>query len=148
MLRRTREDDIPGWLRLAAQVESLFGAMVGVEGFEKGILACAKNGNSFCFEGPGGGIEGVIAFDREHNSIEWLSVDRASRGKGIGAQLIGRALEALDQSRDITVQTFAPGVGEGLAARRLYERFGFADRGPAGKNPAGIDTVIMARRPS
>jgi hypothetical protein len=34
------------------------------------------------------------------------------------------------------------------AARKIYMKFGFKDNKDGGKNPAGIDTVIMKRENS
>jgi len=48
---------------------------------------------------------------------------------------------------DIFVQTFAPVLEAGKPARHIYEKCGFADLKEAGKNPAGLDTVIMVRKP-
>lgn len=50
---------------------------------------------------------------------------------------------SLDDDQPVYVQTFSAAATEGRAARHLYERFGFIDYKEDGKNPAGIDTVIM-----
>lgn len=59
--------------------------------------------------------------------------------------MLEKVIVELDPGREMTVQTFAPGVPEGEAARRLYMKYGFADREDGGLNPAGIRTVIMVR---
>jgi hypothetical protein len=53
------------------------------------------------------------------------------------------ALDCLDSTRPVVVQTFAADAAGGEAARKLYMRFGFKDYKSAGANPAGIDTIIM-----
>ena len=66
-------------------------------------------------------------------------------GVVIAARNEEKVIGELDSCRDMIVQTFAPGVPEGEAARRLYMKYGFADRRDGGLNPAGIPTVIMVR---
>jgi hypothetical protein len=60
--------------------------------------------------------------------------------------LIPEEYDELEKNGDIFVQTFADGVCEGENARILYKRNGFVDLENAGKNPAGIETVIMIKR--
>ncbi|MPM33659.1 hypothetical protein SDC9_80236 [bioreactor metagenome] len=131
-------------LGLASQVESLFGPMVGVADFEKGLEDCLKTGrvlgckvqNDVC---------GAAIVDRDGNELCWFVVDSGKRGLGIGARMLEKVIVELEPGREMTVQTFAPGVPEGEAARRLYMKYGFADREDGGLNPAGIRTVIMVR---
>ena len=44
------------------------------------------------------------------------------------------------------VQTFSKGVEAGTPARNLYQAFGFEDHKNMGKNPAGIETVLMIKK--
>lgn len=137
-------EDMQAVLGLASQVESLFGPMVGVADFEKGLKDCLKTGrvlgckvqNDVC---------GAAIVDRDGNELCWFVVDSGKRGLGIGARMLEKVIVELDPGREMTVQTFAPGVPEGEAARRLYMKYGFADREDGGLNPAGIRTVIMVR---
>ena len=137
-------EDMQAVLGLASQVESLFGPMVGVADFEKGLEDCLKTGrvlgckvqNDVC---------GAAIVDRDGNELCWFVVDSGKRGLGIGARMLEKVIVELDPGREMTVQTFAPGVPEGEAARRLYMKYGFADRRGGGLNPAGIPTVIMVR---
>ena len=75
----------------------------------------------------------------------WLAVSEAERGRGYGRQLVASALNALDTTIDIVVQTFDHTVKEGKAARKLYADFGFLDDQDGGLNPASIPTVLMKR---
>ncbi len=52
----------------------------------------------------------------------------------------------LDSKRDMKVQTFSKGVEAGTPARNLYQAFGFEDHKNMGKNPAGIETVLMIKK--
>jgi GNAT superfamily N-acetyltransferase len=145
MIRSLTSGDINSWLSLAKEVEHLFGKMVGVEEFENGIASAIDQNCAFGYEDSEFGITGIVAISKENNSIEWLAVSESSKGKGIGSMLIERAIEKLEQKKDIFVQTFLPEIPEGRAARKLYRKFGFSDYQSGGLNPAGINTVIMRR---
>ena len=137
-------EDMQAVLGLASQVEGLFGPMVGVADFETALEDCLKTNrvlgckeqNELC---------GAAIIDRKGNELCWFVVDSGKRGLGIGALILEKVIGELDSCRDMIVQTFAPGVPEGEAARRLYMKYGFADRRDGGLNPAGIPTVIMVR---
>ncbi|MCW7753406.1 GNAT family N-acetyltransferase [Desulfobotulus sp. H1] len=144
-IRSLQKGDQCAVMALAREVEPFFGRMAGVSEFEDGIRACLENGNGLCCEGPDG-LEGVIITDKNTNAIEWFVVGSRSRGKGRGRLLLEGALSQLDRERDLTVQTFASHVPEGMAARSLYMKMGFTDFRDAGKNPAGVDTVLMVRK--
>jgi GNAT superfamily N-acetyltransferase len=143
MIRFVIDNDINTWLELSKEVEPLFGDMAGSADFKNGIVHCISASSALCVENDGREIEGIIAFDKAANEICWLAVRNKARSKGYGRQLLDAALGHLDRSRPVIVQTFAPDVKEGEAARKLYLRFGFVDFKDAGKNPAGVDTVIM-----
>ena len=145
MIRSLTSGDINSWLSLAKEVEHLFGKMAGVEEFENGIASAIDKNCAFGYEESEFGITGIVAISKENNSIEWLAVSESSKGKGIGSMLIERAIEKLEQKKDIFVQTFSPEISEGRAARKLYMKFGFSDYKSGGLNPAGIATVVMRR---
>lgn len=147
VIRLLEKRDYAHILDLAREVEPLFGKMAGEKAFDDGIEACVKSRSGLCCEGPGG-VEGILILDRVGNAIEWFVVSERSRGKGLGKRLLGEALDRLDAERDVMVQTFAPHVPEGMAARALYMKMGFSDVQSAGKNPAGVDTVMMRKRGS
>jgi GNAT superfamily N-acetyltransferase len=138
--------DLPDWLRLAREVEPLFGPMADSPEFLAALqeavrscsALCARDDTSFC---------GAVAFDRKANEIAWLAVASGRRSKGCGAALLERAIAELDGSRPILVQTFAEGVPAGEPALRLYERFGFRYLRDGGPNPAGIATAFLQRDP-
>lgn len=85
---------------------------------------------------------GVIVSPRT-NKIAWLVVASDERKQGCGALLLSRAVDRLDGTKDVFVQTFDESVSEGAAARRLYGRFGFVDHKKAGINSAGVATVML-----
>jgi GNAT superfamily N-acetyltransferase len=145
MIRLVNHQDLNAWLELAQEVQPLFGAMAESEDFKNAITDCIAKSSAFCVVNNDNDIEGIIAIDKAGNEVSWLAVRERCRGKGYGYQLLEVALGSLDNRKPIFVQTFSPGVKAGETARRLYMRFGFKDFKDGGKNPAGIDTVIMRR---
>ena len=142
-IRLVTNKDIDDWLILAKEVEPLFGKMVGCKEFLFGIKESIYNRSAFCVIHTTNEIGGIVAVDKNKNEILWLAVHREYQSKGYGRQLLKAAMDSLDDTRPVYVQTFSAGVTEGKAARHLYEQFGFVDYEESGKNPAGIDTVIM-----
>lgn len=144
------QEDFEGWLELTRQVEFLFGPMVGEESFRQALRHAIDSGHALCIRqddsGPGSPLCGGVVISRAENRIEWFAVAEGHRGRGFGGVLLQSAVDALDPSREMSVQTFAPGIPEGVAARRLYLSFGFRDHAAAGPTPAGIPTILMIRR--
>ncbi len=151
MVRLSTISDFPGWMRLAGEVEPLFGPMVDDPAFCDGLKQAIRQGNAFCLtesdpDGREGDLLGGIVISREANEIVWLAVARRRRGRKIGAALLSEALQHLDGARPVAVTTFAKTVEAGTPARRLYASFGFRDSLEAGANLAGIPIVTMARQ--
>lgn len=142
IVRVVKMEDYNAWLDLAKEVEPIFGKMVDNIDFQNGIKECILDSSAYCVENKNK-IEGIIAVNKNINEILWLAVREESRGKGHGYQLMERALKFLDNKRPVFVQTFSPNIKVGEMARRMYLKFGFIDFKDGGKNPAGIDTVIM-----
>jgi ribosomal protein S18 acetylase RimI-like enzyme len=147
MIRPATEKDIPHWNTLIKEVEPLFGKMLDDQNFVNAIQAAIKANIVFCHDDEiTKNLDGAIVVNRDENSIEWLAVSSCAKGHGVGSKLVKKALSELDSNKDVRVQTFSSNIPEGLPARKLYEKFGFKDYQPAGKNPAGIDTVIMIKK--
>lgn len=142
-IRFVTYSDLDDWLKLAKEVEPLFGKMAGCNAFLQAIKETISKKSAFCIIDNCNEIGGIIAVDKSQNEIAWLAVHNKHRLKGYGRMLVKAALDSLDGARPVYVQTFSAGITEGAAARRLYEKFGFVDYKEAGKNPAGIDTMIM-----
>lgn len=145
MIRFVEEKDIGLWIELAKEVEVLFGPMVKEETFIQALFNCIYEKEAICIENDTKQIVGFAAISREKNEIEWLAVKKAHRGKGYGKKLLERVLNELNDEKAIYVETFSSDIKAGEDARKLYLKFGFKDYKEAGKNPAGIDTVIMVR---
>lgn len=84
--------------------------------------------------------------DKVNNEIVWLAVSKEYQRNRYGEQLVKYAIEELGNNKDILVQAFAKDVNEGMSARGLYQKLGFEDLKSAGENPAGFETVIMAKK--
>ncbi len=130
---------------MARGVEHLFGPMADEAPFRDGLRQAIANRTALCirFEGDTRRLRGGIIIAPEANEIVWFAVASGERGRGCGALLLSRALEHLDRTQEVYVQTFDDSVPEGAAARRLYGRFGFVDYKRAHVNSAGVTTVIM-----
>ena len=143
MIRLAVLSDVTAWLEIAAEVEKLFGNMVDDENFVKGITKSIDEKSALCAMHTDGSVAGIIALDIPGNEIAWLAVKHSFRGYGYGSALLNAALERLDKTKPIYVQTFSSAYSENCAARKLYTRHGFVDYKESGKNPAGIETVVM-----
>jgi len=147
-VRLSNSNDFTYWLKLAKEVEPLFGPMVDDPIFCDGLRKAIREGRAICFAegGQAGGSEaflGGILISKAANEILWLAVAERSRGRRIGSALLAEALGRLNRTRPITVTTFERSLAAGIPARRLYESVGFHYTGEAGLNPAGIPTVVM-----
>ncbi len=100
---------------------------------------------------PGTGLQeqnelcGAAILDLEGNELCWFVVDSGKRGLGIGARMLEKVIGELDSGRDMTVQTFAPGVPEGEAAKKAVYEVRIRRQAGRRPQPAGIPTVIMVR---
>jgi len=70
---------------------------------------------------------GIIGFSRTHNRFSWFAVAEQYRNKGIGTRLLNTALRQLDNTKDITVDTFCEECVWGRPARAVYQKAGFAE---------------------
>lgn len=147
-VRQSTLNDYSDWLKLAEEVEPLFGPMTDDPIFCDGLKQAILEGSAFCLTKSENDKEnelflGGIIISKEANEIVWLAVSQHSRGQKIGAALLSEAMKHFDHTRPITVTTFDRTIEAGAPARRLYASFGFRDSIAAGPNPAGIPTIIM-----
>jgi GNAT superfamily N-acetyltransferase len=147
--QRSTPTDLPEWIRLAGEVEPLFGPMVQDPTFREGLKQAISGGKALCVrkadaaETPA--LLGGIIISPEENEILWFAVSQGSHGRGTGKALLAEAVSLLDQGRPMRVTTFDRSAREGLPARTLFQAFGFEDSHPCGRNPAGIPIVVMVR---
>lgn len=146
MIRLLDLHDYDAWIELTEEVEPLFGPMIDSTEFQKGIKDCIQNNSAFGIETEKGNLAGIVALDRANNEIMWLAVAKKHRGNNYGEELVKKAIEELESNGDIYVQTFSGKVDIGRNAKNMYEKNGFVDLKDAGRNPAGIETVMMIRK--
>jgi len=130
------EADIPSWLTLAREVEPLFGPMPM---FDVTLRNAIARGAAFCVRDKQGQVLGgvLLGGTAPENWIRWLAVRRPARGQGIGGALLGGVLRLWPPPCTVSLATFGADNPEGRAARRLYERHGFAPREMLPRGPEG-----------
>ncbi len=143
-IQTAKKEDFENWLTLAKEVEHVFGPMAEEISFHNALKRLIDSKEAFCIK-LDNELCGGIAISKDNNEIIWFAISEKHRGNGYGKLLLQYALKQLDIKRDITVQTFAENISEGVAARHLYNSFGFADYTAGKKTPAGIPTMIMLK---
>lgn len=124
-------DDITEWLKLAAEVEYLFGPMVGDHNFINGLEKNIGRSSAFCVrrnDGPPGGplLGGLLwSSKRPVYKIGWLSVCSEARKQGVATELLNYMFGLVETPAEIEVTTFGDDVVDGRPARILYTSFGF-----------------------
>ena len=125
-------EDFPGWLKLAAEVEPLFGPMVSDAFFHQTVQRNIQRGTAYCIrehDGPPGTLlVGAILFSPKPPlyKIGWLVITEKYRRQGAGRLLVKTMLKLVKPPAEIIVTTFGPDDEGGLPARRFYEQLGFA----------------------
>jgi GNAT superfamily N-acetyltransferase len=144
-------DDIPGWLSLAAEVEFLFGPMLGDPGFHDFLERNIGRGTALCVrehDGPPGSVlMGGLAFSAKPPlyRIGWLSVATPWRRAGVGRVLVEHTLDRVQVPAEVVVTTFGDDIKAGWPARAFYTSLGFhaAELAPIG--PEGGSRQIFRR---
>jgi ribosomal protein S18 acetylase RimI-like enzyme len=123
--------DLPAWLRLTAEAESLFGPMLSDPAYLTGLRRRISAGKAFCVrqgDGPPGvELAGGLLFSAHppRYRIGWLAVSIRNRRKGVGRLLVEYALACCETPCEVLVTTFAPEVAGGEAALAFYRSLGF-----------------------
>jgi len=143
--------DFFSWLRLAAEVEHLFGPLVGDPGFYRALRRNIRRGTAFCVRedaaSPAAMLLGGLLFSPKppRYTIGWLAVSSGYRRRGIGQRLVAHALSTVQPPAEVVVTTFGPAIKDGIAARRFYGKLGFhaAEMAPGG--PDGRARQVFRR---
>jgi GNAT superfamily N-acetyltransferase len=144
-------DDIPGWLSLAAEVEFLFGPMIGEPSFYEFLERNISRGTALCIREhdrlPGSALMGALAYSAKPPMyrISWLSVAARWRHAGVGRVLVERVLEQVRPPAEVVVTTFGDDIEAGRPARRFYEALGFQAAESAPIGPEGGSRQIFRR---
>ncbi|MET7970948.1 GNAT family N-acetyltransferase [Micromonospora sp. NPDC005305] len=142
IVRLAREQDFPGLLGLASQVEHWFGPMVGDPGFQKAVEKHICRSTALVAISSRSELLGGLLFGAGPPTyhVHWLVVSEKQRGTGVGRALIADATRRFVLGPgSIEVVTFGadhPGaVASG--ARVFYERLGFTPAEAAEPGPEG-----------
>jgi GNAT superfamily N-acetyltransferase len=145
IIRPGREEDSPGLIALAAQVENWFGPMASEPGFRAALTRHIGRGTSLVATkdaDAGGGLLGGLLFTPKPPAyhVRWLVVAEHARGTGIGRALLADAMRRfVTAPGTLEVVTFGadhPGASAS-GARVFYERLGFIPAEAAAPGPEG-----------
>ncbi len=124
---------LPSLAELAREAEPLFGSpMAEDSGFHEFIRrkVAQQEALAVCDGANPDEVMGVIAFSHHNSAISWLAVFERYRGRGVGSKLLSQALRELGANNAVSVVTFREDNPDGIPARQLYKKFGFADSDP------------------
>ena len=145
--------DIPAWLDLAAEVESLFGPMVADPGFHAALERNIARQTAFCIReqdgAPGVPLMGVLLFSATHAphyTIGWLAVAQRWRRQGVAQMLVEHCFRLIQPPAELSVVTFGADNLAGSPARRFYERMGFEAAEVAPNGPEGGTRQVFRRQ--
>ncbi|MFI9425726.1 GNAT family N-acetyltransferase [Streptomyces achromogenes] len=162
IIRAAQEQDVPGFLGLAAQVEHWFGPMVADPGFTRAVRRSIGAGTALVASEPGepgepgeseessSGLLGAVLFGAAPpvHHVHWLVVADGARGRGVGSALLSDAFRRWVRGpATVEVVTFGadhPGAVAG-GARVFYERLGFTPAEPAPPGPEGGSRQVYRR---
>lgn len=129
---KATEEDINGWLKLAAEVEYLFGPVVNDPSFLRALQKNISRGTALCVREsngpPGSNLLGGLLFSSSNApnyKIGWLSVSSQSRRIGVATVLLNHCLRLVVSPAKVSVITFGEDTIDGQPARRLYQKLGF-----------------------
>ena len=143
--------DLQPWLRLAAEVEPLFGPMVNDLGFHNALRKNIKRKTAFCVReddgSPGTPLLAGVLFSLKPPvyTIGWLAVTAARRRQGLGRLLIEHVINLVRPPAEVVVTTFGPNIQDGEPARQFYENMGFHPAEPVPAGPDGSARQIYRR---
>jgi GNAT superfamily N-acetyltransferase len=124
-------EDYTPWLKLAGEVEDLFGPMVEVPEFQQTLMKNILRQTALCVREengpPGSALLGGLFFSPKPPiyKISWLVVSQSCQRQGVGQRLVAAFLERVQPPAELMVTTFSQGVPGGEAARRFYVKLGF-----------------------
>jgi ribosomal protein S18 acetylase RimI-like enzyme len=150
-IRPAREQDVDGFLQLAAQVEQWFGPMVDDPGFHEAVRKNIRRSTALVATAPGSEqLLGALLFGAKSPvyHLHWLVVTATERGRGTGRALVEDAVRRFVRTPGtLEVVTFGPDHPGALTsgARVFYERLGFTAAEPAEPGPEGGSRQVYRR---
>ncbi|GAA4513248.1 GNAT family N-acetyltransferase [Actinoallomurus oryzae] len=151
IVRPALEQDAPGFVELAAQVEHWFGPMVNEPGFRAAVHRHIRRATALVAVSSTradllGGL--LMGAKPPTHHVHWLVVSEHARGQGVGRALMADALRRFVHSpATVEVVTFGPDHPGAVAsgARAFYERLGFTPAEPADPGPEGGSRQVYRR---
>ena len=143
IVRPAAEQDAPGFIALAGQVEHWFGPMVGEPGFHAVLEKHIRRATALVAvpadeADPLGGL--LFGARPPAYKVNWLVVSERARGQGVGRALMAEAMRRFMTGPGVVeVVTFGadhPGAAAS-GARAFYARLGFTPGEPAPPGPEG-----------
>lgn len=142
IVRLATEQDAPGFIDLAGQVEHWFGPMVDDPGFRAALDKHIHRATALVAAASEADLLGGLLFAARPPvyHVRWLVVSGQVRGQGVGRALITEAMRRFMSGPGIVeAVTFGldhPGAAAS-GARVFYERLGFTPAEPAPPGPEG-----------
>lgn len=143
IVRLARDQDVPGFVELARQVEHWFGPMADDPGFAAAVIKNIRRDSALvAVAGDETGLLGGLLTGSQPPTchLRWLVVSDHARGHGVGRALVDEAIRRFVQRPGIVeVVTFGadhPGAVAG-GARVFYQRLGFTPAEAAPHGPEG-----------
>ena len=129
-VRLAETNDLSDWRIVANDVAEIFGNPVMADDPEFLDYAERKMAQKEVFtaiDSRTGKCIGFIGLSRHFNRITWFGVLNEYRNQGIGSKLLKTALNELDSSKEITVETYRENYSLGQPARHVYMKHGFIE---------------------
>ena len=150
VVRLAREQDFPGFLGLAAQVEHWFGPLVEDPGFHSAVDKHIRRSTALVAVSSGSDLIGGLLFGMKASTyhVHWLVVSEKERGQGVGRALIADATRRFVRGPGsievVTLGADHPGAAAS-GARAFYERLGFVPAEATDPGPDGGSRQIYRR---
>ena len=120
---------IDSWMQLVRKVSWNFPGLETEESIDEHkqtVLKFMSKKQALCVRNQET-IVGILLFSRNRNMICCLAVEPEYRKQGLASMLLGKALDEMDRSKEITVSMFRENDEKGVAPRALYRKFGFQE---------------------
>jgi GNAT superfamily N-acetyltransferase len=152
IVRLASEEDTPGFIGFARQVEQWFGPMAGEPGFAAALARHIRRGTALvATTADHRDILGGLLFTAKPPAyhVRWLVISEHVRGKGIGRALMADAIRRfITDDGTVAAVTFGAGHPGASAsgARAFYERLGFTPAESAAPGPDGRSRQVYRKR--
>lgn len=117
------KEDIDSWMELLELVKDNFPGL-DKEAYEKGLQVSIMKKEALLAK-ENGLVVGALAFSNDCNELVFLAVHPEYRKMGIAQNLIKKMVSLFPTGTQLSVITYREGDLQGLAARKLYQNFGF-----------------------